>query len=100
MAVGLTETKTVGRVIVHLERGEDTTTRTLDVAYPKTEDGEGVDLQALVDTINSTLTSTGMKYFIQPANWRDTNVQEEQWTTTLAEYEIVTTSTTPITPSN
>lgn len=99
MAVGVTEIKTVGRLIFDLERGEEKTTRTLDIPYPKTEDE---NLQTYVNETNAVFSSNTnlMNTFIQPANWRDTNVIENQWMTTRVSYEIVTTSTTPITPES
>lgn len=103
MAIGITEVKTTGRLIFDLQRGTgeaaETTSRSIDIAYPITDE-QSETLQASVDWANSTFTdsSNQMNIFIQPANWRDMNIAEEQWTTTGVRYEIVTTTTTPITP--
>lgn len=112
MAIGVDIIKTSGRLIFELERGEDTTTRTLDVAFPKTDTSTD-ELQKLVNNANTIFTSPdslpagdgypaipsrAMNVFVQPANWRDLNITEEQWVTKRVRYEIVTTSTTPIEP--
>ena len=99
MAVGVTEVKTVGRLIFDLQRGDETTSRSIDIPYPKTDDT--AELQTLVNTANAeyvTAATAYMNVFVQPASWRDTNTAEEQWTTTGVRYEIVETTTTPITP--
>lgn len=99
MAVGVDVIRTTGRLIFDLQRGEDTTTRSIEIPYPNT-DTSGDTLQNLVNTANTTFTNAdnSMNKFIQPSNWRDTNVSEAQWITLGVRYEIVTTSTTPITP--
>lgn len=99
MAAGVTVIKTTGRLIFELERGDEKTTRSLDVPYPKT-DLESTELQEAVNNMNKQFTSAenSMNIFIQPANWRDANIAEEQWTTTRVSYEIVVTTTTPIEP--
>lgn len=99
MAVGISVTKVVGRLIFDLRRDEDETTRSIDIPFPKTE-VSSEELQTAVNTANTTFTdsSNAMNTFIQPANWRDTNTAEEQWTTTGVRYEIVSTTTTPIEP--
>lgn len=102
MAVGTTIIKTTGRLVFELERGEDKTTRSIEVPFPKTDTtgDAGVALQNAVDSINSALSVENFDLFIQPANWRDTNVTEEQWKTTKISYEVVTTTSTPIEPNN
>lgn len=99
MAVGISVTKVVGRLIFDLRRDEDEITRSIDIPFPKTE-VSSEELQTAVNTANTTFTdsSNAMNTFIQPANWRDTNTAEEQWTTTGVRYEIVSTTTTPIEP--
>lgn len=101
MAIGVSEVKTVGRLIFDLQRGDVTTSRSIDIPYPKTDADDMAELQTLVNAANAdyaTATTAYMNVFVQPANWRDTNTAEEQWTTTGVRYEIVTTTTTPITP--
>ena len=102
MATGVTTVKTTGRVVFELVRNGETTTRQIEIPYAK-NDAEAV--QSYVNTLNSTFTNAetsggnaSMNLAIQPANWRDTNVVEEQWTTTGVHYEIVTTSITPVNP--
>ena len=97
MAVGITTIKTVGRLVFDLSRGEDVTTRTVDIAYPKT-DTESEELQTLVNTTKTKYTSANYNILIQPANWRDTKISEDAWTTTNVRYEVVVTSVTPVTP--
>lgn len=101
MAIEAAVRKTVGRVIFDLERGEERTTRTIDIAYAKT-DTTSADIQSSVNLFNTTFTSlsNGLNVFVQPASWRDTNDTEEQWTTTKVSYEIVETITQQITPGN
>ncbi len=98
MAIGVDEIRTVGRLIFNLRRGDEETTRTIDIAYPITDPEDPQTLQNAVNAANTTYTSGTMALFIQPANWRDSNATEEQWTTTGVHYEIVTTVTRPITP--
>jgi len=96
MAIGITTTKTSGRLVFELSRGEDTTTRSIDVPYPKTN---VESLQSSIDSVNSVFASdNSMNTCIQPATWRDNNVTEEQWTTTRVYYEVVVTSVTPVEP--
>lgn len=97
MAIGVDIIKTSGRLVFDLRRGEDETTRTVDIPNPIT-DPENV--QAAVNTAQAEFTtSTGrVNTFIQPANWRDADVSEEQWITTGLHYEIVTTMITPVEP--
>ena len=101
MAVGITTTKTTGKLIFELERDEEKTTRSIDVPFPKT-DTSSETLQSAIDSINTAFTtasSVAANYIVQPANWRDTNTTEEQWTTTRVYYEITTTSSTPVEPT-
>lgn len=103
MAVGISTTKTAGRLIWSLERGEEKTTRSIEVPFAKvnTTDQEAMaSLQTAVNDINSSFSETAWNLFMQPANWRDTNTSEEQWATTNISYEIVTTTVTPIEPDN
>lgn len=99
MAVGVDTIVTTGRLVFDLVRGADTTTRAIDIPFPLI-DSTSQDLQNLVNQANTTYTNTeySMNKFVQPAGWRDTNVSEEQWTTTGVHYEIVTVTTTPVTP--
>lgn len=97
MAVGVDIIKTTGRLIFDLERGDETTTRAIDIPHPVV-DAEAV--QTAVNSAESVLTSSTnfANLFIQPANWRDNDRQEMQWRTTHVHYEIVTTSITPVEP--
>lgn len=101
MAIGTSTIKTSGRVVFSLQRTNDTeverTTRSIDIAYPITDTES---LQSAVNTADSVFTdaSNQMNVFIQPANWRDNNQTEEQWTTTGVYYEAITTTTTPVMP--
>lgn len=97
MAIGTDVIKTTGRLIFTLQRGEEETTRSIDVPFPKTD---AENLQTAVNEANTRFTSStqAQNLVIQPATWRDTNSQEEQWTTVGVSYEIVTTTTTPVTP--
>lgn len=101
MAVGTTVIKTTGKLIFELERDDEKTTRSIDVPFPKT-DTTSETLQAAVDSINTAFTaddSLASNLIVQPANWRDSNTQEEQWTTKRVYYEITTTSSTPVEPT-
>lgn len=97
MAVGVDVIKTTGRLIFSLQRGDEATTRTIDVPYPKTD---AESLQTAVNEANARFTTStnAQNLIIQPAIWRDSNDTEAQWTTTGVSYEIVTTTTTPVTP--
>lgn len=97
MPIGVDTIKTVGRLVFDLERGTEKTSRQIDMANPIV-DPENV--QAAVNAANATYTNATnqMNTFIQPANWRDSNVTEQQWTTTGLRYEIVTTAITPVEP--
>ena len=97
--IGTDIIKTTGKVVFSLQRGDETTTRTVDVPYPKT-DAESVE--SIVSALNTTFTSStqGQNLLIQPANWRDDNVEEKAWTTTGLVYEITTTTTTPVSPES
>lgn len=99
MAVGADVIRTSGRLVFELTRGGETTTRTIDIAYP-ISNSEAV--QEAVNTANATFTSSTnvMNTLMQPANWRDASVLEEQWTTTHVRYEIVQTITTPVEPDS
>lgn len=96
MAIGVDVIKNTGRLIFDLQRGDETTTRTIDIPYPKATDAEGI--QDLVNSTKSTYTNEGNRTFIQPSNWRDANLSEEQWTTVGVRYEYVTTVTNEVTP--
>lgn len=90
--------KFVGRLVFDLERGEEKTTRTIEIPYAKTD----ATSQEIQDDVNNAYSifvpsSGGLNTFIQPASWRDTNDTEEQWTTTNLSYEVVETITTRIT---
>lgn len=99
--MAVTSTETVARWIFTLQRGDEQTTRTINVPNPKT--GEE-DLQTILDTVaqnivgQSAVAARGNK-IIQPSNWRDSNTTEEEWTTTDVKLEIVSTSVTPYTKS-
>lgn len=97
MAVGADTIKFAGRLIFDLQRGNETTSRTIEVPFANTD---GQEMQQYVNAANTNFTNSAnsMNVCIQPANWRDTNITEQQWTTTGVRYEIVTTTTTPITP--
>lgn len=97
MAVGVDVIKTTGRLIFSLRRGDEEATRAIDIPYPKTD---AENLQTAVNEVNErfTTSTSGQNLIIQPATWRDSNTQEEQWTTVGVSYEIVTTTTTPVTP--
>ena len=99
MAVGVDEIKTIGRWVFDLERGEDTTTRTIEIPYPIT-DTSTEEIQTKVNVLNNEYTSSqyNLNIFIQPANWRDANIAEEQWVTKRVRYEVVTTTISPVTP--
>lgn len=99
MAVGVDEIKITGRWVFDLERGEETTTRTIDIPYPNT-DTSSTELQDAINQMNTEYTSDQykMNVFIQPANWRDTNIAEEQWVTKGVHYEVVTTTISPLMP--
>jgi len=101
MAIGISITKNTGRMVFELTRDGESTTRVIEVPYAKT-DTTDPDLQTAVDTAASIYTSSAnsMNLNIQPANWRDSNVAEEQWTTVGFRYEIVSTTITPIEPEN
>ncbi len=101
MAAGVTTTEYSGRVVFDLTRGNETTTRSIDVAYPMYDMADQESIQAAVDTLNTKFTSSenSANIFIQPANWRDTNRTEETWTTTGVRYEMITTSITPFEPT-
>ena len=97
MAVGVSTTKINGRLIFDLVRDGETTSRAIEIPYSKQENEF---LQTAVNQADSIFaSSTGnMNLFIQPANWRDSNDVEEQWTTTGVRYELISTTTTPIEP--
>jgi len=97
MAVGVDVIKTTGRLIFTLQRGDEETTRTIDIPFPKTD---AENLQTAVNEANTRFTTSNLaqNLIVQPATWRDNNDTEAQWTTTGVSYEIVTTTTTPITP--
>lgn len=97
--IGNDTIRTTGKVIFSLQRGEETTTRSIDIPYPKT-DAESVE--SIVSALNTTFTSSAnaQNLLIQPASWRDDNVSENSWTTTGLIYEITTTTTTPVTPES
>lgn len=97
MAVGVTEIKTVCRLVFDLERDEETTSRSIEIPYGLTEDSSAA-LQQAINATNTKYTSSSYNVMIQPANWRDNNIAEEQWVTKGVRYEISTVTTTPITP--
>ena len=101
MSAGPTITEYSGRVVFDLTRGNETTTRSIDVAYPMYDMADQESIQAAVDALNTKYTSAenSANIFIQPANWRDTNRTEETWTTTGVHYEMITTSITPFDPT-
>lgn len=92
MAVGVDTIKTVGRLVFELARDGETTSRNIDIPYPVTDETQA---QSAINNINADFVGG---VIIQPANWRDEDVDENNWTTTAVRYEIVTTATTPITP--
>lgn len=97
MAVGVDVTRITGRLVFELQRGNDTTTRSIDIPYP-ISDVES--LQAAVDAASAIYTSEAnqMNIFVQPSTWRDTNSSEESWTTTGLYYEKITTTTSRVEP--
>lgn len=97
MAVGISTTRNVGRLVFDLTRNGESTTRIIEVPYART-DTTDTTIQDAVNTAAAIYTSptNGMNLNIQPANWRDSNVAEEQWTTVGFRYEIVSTTITPI----
>lgn len=99
MAVGVDVIRTTGRLVFDLQRGEDVTTRTIDIPNPIT-DTESTELQNAVNTANTLYTGSGggMNTFVQPSTWRDAQITEEQWTTTGVRYEVVTVTTRAIEP--
>lgn len=99
MAVGTSITKSSGRIIFDLVRDGETTTRVIEVPFPLT-DSSSEAIQTAVNTADSLFTSSDnyQNVYMQPSNWRDNNLAEEQWTTTGVHYEIITTTTTPIEP--
>lgn len=101
MAAGPTTVDYSGRVVFDLVRGNETTTRSIEVAYPMYDMADQESIQAAVDALNAKYTSSenSANIFIQPANWRDTNRTEETWTTTGVHYEMITTSITPFDPT-
>lgn len=105
MALGISVTKLTGKLVFDLERGEDKTTRTIEVpnAITDTVSEESISsLQAAINTMNNDFAVSGgaNSYFIQPANWRDTNVAEEQWKTVGVRYEVSSVTTTAIEPDS
>lgn len=90
-----------GRILFDLTRGNETTTRSIDVAYPIHDMADQASIQSALDTLNTKFTSSenSANIFIQPANWRDTNRTEETWTTTGVRYEMITTTITPFDPT-
>ena len=100
MAVGVSTTKTVGRLIFDLVRGEETTTRTIEIPEAITDTTTDDTVQNAVNAANAAFTNSEnqMNVAIQPANWRDTATTEAQWTTTRVHYEVVTTMTIPVEP--
>lgn len=99
MAVGVDVIKTTGRLVFELSRDGEKTTRNIEVPYPISDTNS---LQAAVNQANATFTNeqSQMQYAIQPANWRDSNIAEEQWTTERVYYEYVQTLTRPIEPDD
>lgn len=99
MPIQPTEIKTIGRLVFDLARGEETTTRSVEIPNPMTETSAAT-VQAAVNEANSIYTSdtNAMNILIQPSNWRDDNNTEQQWTTTGVHYEIVLTSITVVDP--
>lgn len=97
MAIGVDIIKTTGRLVFDLKRGEEETTRTIDIPNPITDT---TTVQTAVNAANERFTNTAvnMNVFIQPANWRDAGILEEQWVTQGVHYEIVTTTITPVEP--
>lgn len=94
--------RTIGRMVFELTRGEEKTTRTIDVPYAKTDTSQA-EIQTAVNDVNYDFVvnaQNNFDTFIQPAAWRDTNDTEEQWTSTGFYYEVVETITTQITPTN
>lgn len=97
MAIGTTEVKVTGRLIFALRRGDEETSRSIDIPFPINDpDAEG--LQDKINSANTLFTGAAMNTFVQPTTWRDNNLAEAQWTTTGVYYEITELSTTPITP--
>lgn len=103
MAIGISETKVTGRLIFDMVRGEEKTSRSIDVPFPKVDTVDpaaAASLQAAVNDFNNSFTTNPYNLFVQPANWRDSNASEEQWSTTQVHYEISSVTTTPIEPDS
>lgn len=98
--MAVTTTETYGRWTFDLERDDEKTTRTISIPNPKDPVQDEQAIQDAVDNLNASIASGQGTWdsFIQPANWRDNNVTEEQWTTTKATYEVISTSKTPFEP--
>lgn len=98
MAVGVDVIKTIGRLIFDLQRGAEETTRYIEISNPISNDDP--NLQAAINRADSIFSSETdkMNLLMQPVNWRDTNVQEQQWVTKGVHYESIMTVTTPIEP--
>lgn len=102
MAVMTSITRETGRLIFNLQRDEETTTRAIDIPFPivdTTQEGILEQLQTAINNVNASMTAADneMNHFMQPANWRDDDQNEPTWVTTSVHYEIVKTTTTPIT---
>ena len=85
---------TEGKWVFTLERGEEKTTRSIAIVNPVTTEQS---VQAKVNAVNEKIADQSIRYnkVIQPSNWRDDNDEDEEWTTTKAEYFIIRTQTTP-----
>lgn len=94
--MAITTIDTYGRWKFSLQRDEETTTRAISIPFPTDISAEET-IQAKVTEVKNYFTSTSgnRNKIIQPANWRDSDLAEEEWTTVDVSYEVVSTSTTP-----
>lgn len=93
--------RTTARLVFDLSRNGETTTRTIDIPSPLTDTSEGEALTRIQTAVNNAKTryvDSSMNTFIQTANWRDTNISDEQWRTIGLRYEIITTTTQVVEP--
>lgn len=84
-----------GRWTFELVKDDETTTRTINVPYPKDPVSAESAIENAVSLAKNLFASEVYNTMIQPSNWRDDNDTEEQWTVAGLKYEVIQTITTP-----
>ena len=89
--------KTEGRWVFTLSKntssGTITTEREISNPFPKAQGSDPVqqDIDDAADYF--TADTNRQNKIIQPANWRDDDINEDEWTTTALRYEKIITQT-------